>query len=499
MRFTNRGKWITIPDTIDKLWQELDQSLYDKKWFTWQLEGKERRIGKDQLLFSESDLFYIDYSLKGPQIEKLIKQMIEDLYPNEKLYKSSYVNTSNALKGLLANALISYHKLGGAGFVRISRGNGDYNKNRYNPLITKRNLIDVLDRLTKAKLIEYYPAIYFEKKYKGKTKINRFTSRYRFTFEIFALFMENNIGYKDLYRASDFIILKGPNSKTSSKETIQLYKDNDKTKKMRKDLELYNDLLRRKHMDISGNLIDQDGKDYQFQNYGKRFYYRIFSRGNFNSGGRFYGHWVLQIPSVARQFLYFNARPTTQVDFSACLLHIMYSAINYPINTKQDLYAMVDEDRAWVKAFCIIAPNTNRLRDACMQTVQELGLNWNKKNEDRVYNLAHLISEAHSEIYKAYFFKGKDNGQVLTNHESNIANRVIMHFVKQDKLILCIHDGFIVERRLRKELVEVMEKQWRKYFYEKGLQASIPLIRETPHYNSRNTPIQDIFDNYVPL
>ena len=160
---------------------------------------------------------------------------------------------------------------------------------------------------------------------------------------------------------------------------------------------------------------------------------------------------------------------------------------------------MVDEDRAWVKAFCIIAPNTNRLRDACMQTVQELGLNWNKKNEDRVYNLAHLISEAHGEIYKAYFFKGKDNGQVLTNHESNIANRVIMHFVKQDKLILCIHDGFIVERRLRKELVEVMEKQWRKYFYEKGLQASIPLIRETPHYNSRNTPIQDIFDNYVPL
>ena len=68
MRFTNRGKWITIPDTIDKLWQELDQSLYDKKWFTWQLEGKERRIGKDQLLFSESDLFYIDYSLKGPQV-----------------------------------------------------------------------------------------------------------------------------------------------------------------------------------------------------------------------------------------------------------------------------------------------------------------------------------------------------------------------------------------------------------------------------------------------
>ena len=70
-----------------------------------------------------------------------------------------------------------------------------------------------------------------------------------------------------------------------------------------------------------------------------------------------------------------------------------------------------------------------------MQTVQELGLNWNKKNEDRVYNLAHLVSEAHSEVYKKYFFRGKDIGQVLTNHESNIANEVIMHFVKKDKLI----------------------------------------------------------------
>lgn len=42
-----------------------------------------------------------------------------------------------------------------------------------------------------------------------------------------------------------------------------------------------------------------------------------------------------------------------------------------------------------------------------MQTIKELGLKWNKKNEDRVYNLAHLVSEAHSEVYKKYFLKVK--------------------------------------------------------------------------------------------
>ena len=490
----NRGKWISIPPTVDKLWQELDPKLYDEDWFKFQTEAKEERIGKDQLLFSESQLFYIDYTLKGKQVDGLINNLIIKLYPNEKLYKSSYENVSNALKGILANALISYHKLGGAGFIRISRGNGDYNKSRYNPLMTKRNTIDVLDRLTKANLIEYYPAIFFEKKYKGKVKINRFTSRYRFKFKIFSLFMDNNIGYKDLYKASDFIILKGPNSKTSSKETLQLYRDTDKTNKMRKDLELYNDLLRRNHMNIAGNVSDQDGKDIQFHNYGKRFYSRIFSRGKFNCGGRFYGHWILQIPSIARQFLYFNGRPTRQVDYSACLLHIMYSTLNIGQHTGKDLYKMVDEDRAWVKAFCTIAPNTNRLRDACMQTIKELGLKWNKKNEDRVYNLAHLVSEAHSEVYKKYFFRGKDIGQVLTNHESNIANEVIMHFVKKNILILVVHDGFIIENRMKRELVKVMEDKWNKHWRIRGVRSSKPIIRETPHYTASNSPIRDIYD-----
>ena len=400
---------------------------------------------------------------------------------------------------ILANALLSYHKFGGCGLVRISKVNGDYNRSRYNPLMKKIKTTEVLNRMLKEGLIEYYPAVFFEKKYKTKAKMNRLSSRYRFKWEVYTKFIEYEIGYKDLYRVSDFIILKGPNSKTSTKETLRLYKDTDKTKKIRKDLEKYNDLLRRNHMNISGNLIDQEGKDFQFQNYGKRFYYRVFTRGKFNCGGRLYGHWVLQIPSIARQFLWMNGRPTRQVDYSACLMHIMYSSLNIGHYTGKDLYGMVDEDRAWVKTFCIIAPNTKRLSEACLLTVQELGLKWNKKQEKRVYNLAHLISKAHSEIYEAYFFKGKDSGQLLTNHESNIANEVIMHFVNKEILILSIHDGFIIENRYKRELVKVMEDKWRMYWKERGVNSSKPLIRETNHLTAYNSPIEDIFDKYVSL
>ena len=496
MKIANRGNWISIPKNLDKFWREIDIRLINEQHYLDQVYTKEIKHN-NTLFFSESDVFHINYTLSGSHVDLCIDNFIKLLYLNQKLSKSLKENISDALKGILANALLSYHKFGGSGFVRIKSGNDEYNKNRYNPLMTKKSTLDVLDKLTKVGLIENYSDKFLERRYKNKVK--KYSLRYRFKWEIFTKFIEYEIGYKDLYRVSDFVMLKGPKIKSSIKETFKNYKDTDKTKKMRKDLEKYNDLLRRNHMNISGNLIDQEGKDFQFQNYGKRFYYRVFTKNNFSCGGRFYGHWVLEIPALARQFLNMNGRPTRQIDYSACLLHIMYSTLNIVQHTGKDLYAMVDEDRSWVKAFCIIAPNTIKLRDACEQTVQELGLKWNKKNEKRVYKLANLISKAHSEIYNAYFFKGNVNGQKFINHESNIANEIIMHFVNKEILILSVNDGFIIENRYKRELVQIMEDKWVKHWKARGLNSSKPLIRETKHLTAYNSPIEDIFDKYVPL
>lgn len=74
-----------------------------------------------------------------------------------------------------------------------------------------------------------------------------------------------------------------------------------------------------------------------------------------------------------------------------------------------------------------------------------------------------------------------------------------MHFVKKDKLILVVHDGFIVENRLKRELVKVMEDKWNKHWRIRGVRSSKPIIRETPHYTFRNTPIVDIFDTFPEI
>ena len=101
--------------------------------------------------------------------------------------------------------------------------------------MTKKSTLDVLDKLIKVGLIEYYSNKFLERRYKNKIKNH--SLRYRFKWEIFTKFIEYEIGYKDLYRVSDFVMLKGPKIKSSIIETFKNYKDTDETKKMRKDFE----------------------------------------------------------------------------------------------------------------------------------------------------------------------------------------------------------------------------------------------------------------------
>ena len=93
------------------------------------------------MLFKESSLFHVNYSLEGREIESVVNVLIKDLYSDTKLRKDSTINIRNAIKGILANAFLSYKVFEGSGFVRIKRGNTDYKTNKYNPNITKRNLL----------------------------------------------------------------------------------------------------------------------------------------------------------------------------------------------------------------------------------------------------------------------------------------------------------------------------------------------------------------------
>tara|TARA_R100000687_G_scaffold74842_1_gene65991 strand:- start:174 stop:575 length:402 start_codon:yes stop_codon:yes gene_type:complete len=54
-----------------------------------------------------------------------------------------------------------------------------------------------------------------------------------------------------------------------------------------------------------------------------------------------------------------------------------------------------------------------------------------------------------------------DKGMKLQRLESDLAEAVMLHFVRQGHAILPIHDAFIVQAHLERELVEVMKDTFR--------------------------------------
>ena len=60
----------------------------------------------------------------------------------------------------------------------------------------------------------------------------------------------------------------------------------------------------------------QDKDKLQPVNLSKRTLRRVFGRGSFERGGRFYGGWWQNIPSAYRSVISINGKPTIEMDYS---------------------------------------------------------------------------------------------------------------------------------------------------------------------------------------
>jgi hypothetical protein len=155
----------------------------------------------------------------------------------------------------------------------------------------------------------------------------------------------------------DVIVLKDFDPKTKSKVQCQ-FKDNNDIRKWRKNLQEYNKFIAenavclaidRHHLDeglIARMANDKYRLDWVFggnKNKPRVFNYlhfqlrRIFSRGSFQKGGRFYGGWWQFIPSNYRRYITINGLPTVEVDYSELHPRMMYQDANLPL-PDGDLY-----------------------------------------------------------------------------------------------------------------------------------------------------------------
>ena len=79
------------------------------------------------------------------------------------------------------------------------------------------------------------------------------------------------------------------------------------------------------------------------------FLYRVFNRGAFKCGGRFFGHWVQMIPSGYRKYLQIDGEPTVEIDYSSMHISMLYAMKKLP-PPPSGFYELPGHNRGYAKS-----------------------------------------------------------------------------------------------------------------------------------------------------
>ena len=264
---------------------------------------------------------------------------------------------------------------------------------------------------------------------------------------------------------------KGTNKKgkevTFKTKELKPYTDNANTNQMRDNLYIINDCLKRhwselylsddEWEELQRSLISNKKYDYTPIRLHRQTIRRIFNSTNFDIGGRFYGGWWQNIPSAYRALITIDGKRTTEFDYGRLHPTILYAKRGLTLS--EDAYdigvSKGDEHRDVIKQLFNAMVHMKEPQDSPPRDVKfsQTGKTWKQ--------LRSLIIEKHEPI-RGDFFCGE--GNKLQFEDSKIAEKVILHFAKQDIPVLPVHDSFIIIRGLYSELATAMHEEFEKMF-----------------------------------
>ncbi len=263
--------------------------------------------------------------------------------------------------------------------------------------------------------------------------------------------------------------------KDEKKKLKEDWEPNEETEGMRDRLERYNRYLSIHWIDLlvsdddfqalmAGEYDDEDedelAEDPSNENENRsapdlilqRSLYRVFNNGKFDNGGRFYGGWWQRIPSQFRRTVTINWIPVVELDFSNMQPAMLYAREGLTLD--RDAYAIegVDEQhRKLIKKTLFKLINaTGRIARPSKDKLPK-GWSWQQ--------LLDAVAAVHKPIEK-YFHSGI--GIELQRIDSDIADYVMTMMMNRDKLVLPVHDSFLVQSGLQEQLKEVMAEAYAK-------------------------------------
>jgi hypothetical protein len=238
----------------------------------------------------------------------------------------------------------------------------------------------------------------------------------------------------------EVIILKGPDSSGQDEAEIE-YPDTEDTCRMRTDLMAYNVMM------SESEILDADGRCHSTH------LVRIFNRGSFRTGGRFYRASYQRLGKNLRKQLTIDGCPIVECDYSALHPRLLYHWAR--LEAPETLYEVEGFDRDKLKRAFNIALNAED-REQAEFALAEKHFKGDLEPAGKYLDAA----MARHPLIADKFFTGV--GLRLQHLDSDIANDVLRAFVARKKPILVEHDSFLVKAEDEPMLIEAMTQAYRK-------------------------------------
>ena len=350
----------------------------------------------------------------------------------------------------------------------INKRSGWYSENpRYrDPLLTYKQVMAVFNGLLKMGFIEVTREGHFDREtFQGK--VTRYVANDELLERLLELDGHPAISVKPKLD-SETIILR---NKVDGKNVLLEYEDTPATERYRNNLNKINSCFLKHWADLEVKDTELSKLEVRIANHAtkepidlsKRTLVRIFSNGSFKQGGRFYRGWWQNVPSEYRKYITIDEKRTAEFDFSQLNPHLLYHS-NYKQLGSEDAYDRVldGEHRKIVKqAFNAMVQASSPLKN-CPNDIDlsEADISW-AELRDRIIRSHKPIAD--------HFFRGVGNH--LQFMDSNIAERIMLHFAEMDAPALPVHDSFILHHGYG-ESGEVEEAMRRAFYEEVGQHIS---------------------------
>ena len=327
--------------------------------------------------------------------------------------------------------------VGGNSFISYSRRTNYYTEEQryYRPTYSYRAIVPAVDQLATEGLIEH------EKMPQGHRGLQ---SRFRAAPELIKELAPVPVQYKPL----ELIVLRDDTGNPIG------YRDNRETRTMRKRLAELNEGLVAQEIGL-GHRIIREGDHLDNGGRAQTKLHRVFHRGDFANGGRFYGgHWQNIPAEGGRDQLTINGQPTVEVDYRGLHIRLLYQEAGKPM--PDDPYDIDGWPRDQAKLALLIAINA-RSHASAVRALAD-ALRGEASIADLFVTADRLLKAAKARHPDIAWALASDAGVRLMRKDSELCERIMLETVRAVGIVpLAVHDSFIVPTAHEGRLRETME------------------------------------------